>query len=349
MSSPANPLSEGDIATTNVFPAFVASLRAGATEAELEAELGWTRARLKSADASVTGESTYRHMELMFSRGRFAEFAIAAAREHDASSLGVVGLACRSMPDVGSALACHARFQRLTNRSATYETTASPEGLFLREHRASRAPGAVLISEYTMLVTLQLLRLVTAAPLPLKCMYVRRALPETERALYAREAGAPVRDAAPFAQLLFDPSLLRLPVVRADAELERYFRDLLERALPRPGDSSDLVSSVRAVLRTRLQHGHPTLDDVAAVLHLGARTLQRRLNEAGTRFQAVLDETLKQAAETYLRQPELSLAEIAWLLGYVEQASFFRAFKRWHETTPDDFRRRLSALPTERS
>lgn len=343
MSASANPLSEGDIAASNVLPTFETSLRFGVTEQQLADTLGWTRERLMQPNATVSGASTYQHMELMFAHGAFAEFVIAAARAHDAASLGIVGLACKTMPDVGAAMACHARFQRLTNRSATYETSVEVDGLHFRERRDSSTHGAVLISEYTMLVTVRLLSLLLGKPAPLKEMCVRRSLSAHERECFEREVGAPVHDGASTAELILDASITSLPVARADAELERYFREVLERALPATIDEAPLINSVRSVLRERIRGGHPTLDEVARVLAVSGRTLQRRLGEHGFTFQQLLDDTLKAAADGYLRQRQLTLAEVTWLLGYVEQASFFRAFKRWHGVTPDAFRQRINA------
>lgn len=339
MSADANPLSEGDIAATNVLPAFETSLRYGATEVELEAALGWRREELTRAGASVPGASTYAHLEMMFRKPDYAGFVVAAAHAYDIGSLGLVGLACKTMPDVGAAMACHARFQRLTNRTATYETVLEGDGLHLRERRDDPRLGSVLISDYTMLVALRLLSLVSDAPVPVLSVRSRRpTLPAHERRIYEREFGATIHTGAPFAELVLDAAFLHLPLKKADAELQRYFHEVLERALPPPIEEPAIVASLRAVLRARLREGQPALGDVARALGIGSRTLQRRLGAEGTTYQQVLDETLKALAEGYLKQQQLSLAEVAWLLGYVEQASFFRAFRRWYGMTPQEFR-----------
>jgi AraC-like DNA-binding protein len=65
----------------------------------------------------------------------------------------------------------------------------------------------------------------------------------------------------------------------------------------------------------------------------------RNLARAGTSFETLRDDARKQAAEVYLADPTLSIAEVAYLLGYSEPTAFHRAFKRWHGTTPQAFRR----------
>lgn len=346
MSLDANPLSEGDIAASNVLPAWQTSLQFGASEAELAQVLGWRREELTRPDARVSGTSTYEHLELMFTKPNYPNFVIAAARAHDAASLGLVGLACKTMPSVGAAMACHARFQRLTNRTATYETSIEPDGLHLREQRDDAREGSKLVSDYALLVAVHLLSLISGTRAPVRMVYSRRSeIPVPERAIYEREFGAPMVVGAKQAALVLEPSFVELPVQKADAELERYFRSVLERALPTTIDEPALLTSVKAAVREQLRDGHATLDGVAHALGLGSRTLQRRLATFGTNFQDVQDDTLKTLARGYLAQPQLTLAEVAWLLGYIEQASFFRAFRRWYGTTPDEYRKRKSAHP----
>lgn len=351
MSASANVLSEGDIDATNVRPALETSLRFGVTEAELEAELGWRRADLERPGAWVTGASTYRHMEIMHERlrggssaepSRYAAFVLAAVHTHEIASLGVVGLACKTATNVGAAIACHGRFQHLTNRTARYETSIAHGRLHLREHRPGPPRlGSQLISDYAMFVAVRLLTLVAGREPVTLAMHSRRSeMPAVEREPYEAFLGVEIELGAANAELVFDASLVDTPVARADPELEAYFRSVLERAAGAPVVEPQILADARAVIRERLIHGTPTVDDVARSLAIGARTLQRRLAEHGLGFADLLDTTRRTLAENYLRRSELTLAEIAYMLGYVEQASFFRAFRRWHgETTPDAFRR----------
>ncbi len=68
------------------------------------------------------------------------------------------------------------------------------------------------------------------------------------------------------------------------------------------------------------------------------RTLQRKLNDAGTTFNAVVEDTRRELAQRYLKQPDLAISEIAYLLGFSETGNFSRAFKRWAGASPSDYR-----------
>jgi len=76
----------------------------------------------------------------------------------------------------------------------------------------------------------------------------------------------------------------------------------------------------------------------ATILGMSERTLQRRLAAEGTSFQRLLDDTRRELARHYLGQRNLSLADIAYLLGFTDQSSFFRAARRWFGSSPGHFR-----------
>jgi AraC-like DNA-binding protein len=82
-----------------------------------------------------------------------------------------------------------------------------------------------------------------------------------------------------------------------------------------------------------------SIDHVASSMHMSARTLQRRLEDEGTRFGEVLEEVRARLARTWLRDPSLGLSEIAARLGFADLATFSRAFKRWTGMPPGQWRR----------
>ncbi len=342
VTEPDISLSDRDIDASNVLPAFEASLRFGVTEAELANELGWRRAELQTDGATVSGASTYRHMELLFGRTGFADFVLAATELHTLSSLGVVGLACKTAPTVGDAMACHQRYQHLTNRTARYAASIEGGELTLREDRLGETClGSRLVSDYTMFIALRLLRLSGGSPVVLRMRSRRDALSDVERTRYEDFLGAPIEVGAEAAELVLEASILGAPISSADAELATYLRGVLERAAPSERDEAPLLRQLRAAIQSALQHGSVTAGQVAKSVGLGQRTLQRRLESLGVSFAEVLDATRRDLAESYLARPELSLAEIAYLLGYSEQASFHRAFRQWHDVTPAAYRRTI--------
>jgi AraC-like DNA-binding protein len=86
----------------------------------------------------------------------------------------------------------------------------------------------------------------------------------------------------------------------------------------------------------------PKLDEIAEKLLLGTRTLRRRLQGLGTSYQKILDDVKKALAVEYLQTTNLSVQEISDLLGYSEVTNFRRAFVKWVEISPYQYRKRLA-------
>ncbi|MEO0815627.1 MAG: AraC family transcriptional regulator, partial [Myxococcota bacterium] len=188
-------------------------------------------------------------------------------------------------------------------------------------------------------VVIQLLRQITSEPPAVRCMRSRRpSMPEEEQAAYEEFLGAPVEFEAEHAQLVVHGSALRLPLTTADTELSTYFDGVLQAAAGTPSETQDLLDETRRLIAERLPQGAPSAEDVAKCLGLGVRTFQRRLSEHGSSYAELLDATRRALAERLLSDSNLSLSEVAYVLGYSEKASFHRAFKRWHPLTPAEYR-----------
>ena len=104
----------------------------------------------------------------------------------------------------------------------------------------------------------------------------------------------------------------------------------------------DLRYRVYSKLIEMLASGECGREEVAKSLNMSAGSLHAKLKKEGTSFQALLDETRKSLAEEYARQPDISLTEIAYMLGYTNSSNFSRAFKTWTGKTPRAYR--LDAL-----
>lgn len=141
----------------------------------------------------------------------------------------------------------------------------------------------------------------------------------------------------------FDAALLGMPVPNADPSLYPVLRQHAERLLEGRAQHDDrIVNRVAAALARRLPGGQARLAPVAAELGLSARTLQRKLADASTSFQQVLDAVRYSLAQDYLRRRELGLVDIAILLGFQEQSAFTHAFREWSGMNPGAWRERAA-------
>ncbi len=107
-------------------------------------------------------------------------------------------------------------------------------------------------------------------------------------------------------------------------------------------DHAQTSYRVREVIVRRLPDGGPRRDEVASELHMSERTLQRRLEEEATSFVPVARRHAARARRAVSRPaPPVALAQAAYLLGFADQSSFFRACKRWFDLSPGQYRSQL--------
>ncbi|GAB7205195.1 hypothetical protein OS31_21120 [Dickeya oryzae] len=95
----------------------------------------------------------------------------------------------------------------------------------------------------------------------------------------------------------------------------------------------------RARLRQVLSQGEPSLDEVAESIGLSSWSLQRRLKDEGITFTQLVEKVRCEMATHYLQQRQLSISEMAFLLGYSEVSAFSRAFRRWFGISPRQWRK----------
>jgi AraC-like DNA-binding protein len=82
-------------------------------------------------------------------------------------------------------------------------------------------------------------------------------------------------------------------------------------------------------------------------MHASARTVQRRLAEAGTTYQRMVDETRRELALRFIQSAELPIAHIAFCLGFRDERSFRRSFRRWTGQSPTQARKSWRPLPAD--
>ena len=175
----------------------------------------------------------------------------------------------------------------------------------------------------------------------LKVAYVSFTHDPDDVSEYARVLRCPMETGASWNGWALPKADLVLPLRRRDPALRRWLERRAVELLARLPASTDLKDEVRHALAAQMTAGDMSIDAVARRLVIAPRTLQRRLAQTGTSFDALREDARKRAAELCLSDATLSITEIAYLLGYSEPTGFHRAFKRWHGTTPEAFRRNL--------
>jgi AraC-like DNA-binding protein len=157
---------------------------------------------------------------------------------------------------------------------------------------------------------------------------------------YREMFGAPVSFGQSANSMLFDQHLLSRPLRAADHQLLRFLEEHARAVLAElPAQSDDLTGRLRRFVVEALPHDETNLSAAARALGMSTRTLQRRLRARGIVYAGLVDEVRRYLSSKYLAEGNLSLGEIAYLLGYSESSAFNRAYRRWTGRTPSADRR----------
>lgn len=157
---------------------------------------------------------------------------------------------------------------------------------------------------------------------------------------YARRFGCAVRFAHAHNELVFPTISLDRPNTHADPRLGEVLENQVQRMLAEIPDGDPWAQRARLQLAQLLAAGDASLPKLAGAMHLSARTLRRRLLDHHTSYKQLLDEVRRDIAYYYVARSRESFDQIAGRLGFAEASAFYRAFKRWSDTTPAAYRGR---------
>ncbi len=158
------------------------------------------------------------------------------------------------------------------------------------------------------------------------------------REMYEAHFRCPVKFKANQNTLVFNKADMELPFVTHNADLLATVAPQLEAELAGQLAEKTFSEQAKAILKQLLAGQRPGVQDLSRELHISTRTLQRRLTDQGITFQRLLEEARRELARHYLLHSSLELNETAYLLGYEDANSFFRAFHHWEGTSPGQWR-----------
>ncbi|TPV96888.1 MAG: AraC family transcriptional regulator [Myxococcales bacterium FL481] len=180
---------------------------------------------------------------------------------------------------------------------------------------------------------------------PLADLHVQfRHYPTADAGQYERFFGAPVAFAQPYDALVFSTASLEHRVLSSESPRSSAHNQTWAEALEMTKQSlgtAEVTRRVLDLLASTLRDGEPTSTEVAEALGMHPKTLSRRLRAEGTGYQRLLNQLRQRLAERYLMQPDLTVSQVATRLGYSENSTFCRAFKRWTGHPPQAFRRHV--------
>lgn len=263
-------------------------------------------------------------------------FGLAVARHTDHKSFHALGYAIDASATLADAFERLRRYLALVTEGFVVQTSRGAGRFVCRIELPPRiASRPVEAVDAFALVIVRLCRTLRGRDFRPLAVRLRRAAP-LDPAPFARAFRVPIEFGANDNAIELELAAMDSPIEGANPELARASEALAAQYLERR-DEHDIASRVRTALAGQLPAGEPSQARIAAMLNLSARSLQRRLAEAGTSYSRLLDDTRHALALEHLRLARHSLGEIAYLLGYADASSFTHAFRRWTGKPPSQF------------
>jgi len=255
--------------------------------------------------------------------------------------IAIAALSARSFRDAVQRMA---RYKQLTCPEAIHITERAGECRLRFEWLLAEEPEPALLIDLCFAWVVEIAQ--RGSDGAIRPKRVELARPEASRALYEAHFGCALKFDAQNNLLVFNQADLERPFVTHNAELLAMVAPQLEAELAQQLNQRTFREQVKVTLKRVLAGQRPELRAVARELGLSTRTLQRRLTDEHITFQQLLSEARRELAHHYLRHSSLELNETAYLLGYEDANSFFRAFQGWEGTSPGEWRAHVSPPPT---
>jgi AraC-like DNA-binding protein len=316
-----------------------ACARLGLDTAQILAAARLDRATVQDPDARIPLEQVDAVWRKAYELANDPNLALHAIEVLPFGAYRVIDFIASSAPTVGAALAKVSDYFPIINDVVRLPYAVGDRHVTFGAEAPSR-PSTITrpYAEYVLAAVFLRTRVATNQPFPLMRVEFSHPRP-TDIREHERIFECPIRFGAETCRMVIARDVWDTPRTGSDpnlfAVLDTHARMLLHQ-LPSP---ADVVGRVCEAIEAELRGGDPRLESIARRLAMSPRTLQRRLRDRGVLFNDLLDAMRFRAAKSYLAQRDVAGTEVAYLLGFAEQSSFNRAFKRWSGRTPTEYRR----------
>ena len=313
-------------------PALIDNL--GAHADTVLAAAGLPADALSRADACIPFGAFGQLLQTATEMTRYPPFGLTAGRMWHLADLGTVGDLVRNAPTLGEALELMVVYQHLNSEGGL---------VFVARHEPivevgyaiyyPNAVGTDAMYDYALASIFNVMRELAGPQWLPSEVFLPHARP-AQCVHYAKLFRVQPHFDSEFCSLRFPAYWLARPIGNADPEQHRRALQQL-----RVTADPDLLQQVYRALRQLLLSGRSSGNDVAGMLSMHRRTLNRRLRERGTTFQHVLDTVRCEIARQLLARSQLPLDDIAASLGYAGVSPFMRSFRRWTGSSPGELRK----------
>jgi AraC-like DNA-binding protein len=279
--------------------------------------------------------------ELAVAESGDAAIGLRAAQSFRPSSMDATGYAMMSSPTLMAALERAVRYVGALTSASSARLIRTDAGHCLEINLMT---GIIDVQrqnhEFALFCTLKFLRWIAGQDLiPTRVEFMHPKPSDTT--IYADAFGIPPMFNTSHLALSFSEDDVARVLITANAQLAPVHDQAAEQRMAQLGTARNTLM-VRQFIVQGLPDGEPTRDGIAGKMGVSSRTLQRRLQEEGQTFHEILDDVRLNLANRYLGNENISLSDVAHLLGFSDQSSFTRAAHRWFDDSPSRIRAKLT-------
>ncbi len=309
----------------------------GVDRAALLAVLGCQESLLLERDTRIAQQ---RHNDMLQFGTRSCDIpgiALLAGAKTNPENLGIVGhlmMNCETLLAAGRHIV---RFSSLLCESIKWSITSHADSYDIHYRQIASANYSIIGAEASLASCIGMLRFLSDREIiPLEVIFSH---PKPDYfGVYDQVFGRSVK---------FDGDECLISISAADAKLsiphqQPYVLELLsqhaQKLFSKLDKASRLTTQVRQLVCKNLSDGYADIEHVSSQLAMSRWTLTRKLKQEGTTFNDLVRQIRCELSQQYLRENQLSVSEVGFLLGYSESSAFLRAFRGWFQCTPGEFR-----------
>ncbi len=309
----------------------------GADPADLLEKVNIRQEELNNPDQLVSATAFVSALQKAAEATDHADFGLRLGERQDIDMLGPTGILARQSQNIEEAFGVIARYVNLHNPGASVEIqTYNDKALLVYDDMTPGFPRNPQICDLALAIGTSAIRQFAGPNWnPKAVFFVHKQPPDT--AIYKRIFNAPLYFDQQIYALEFDENTLKHSHAESDPELKRFFTRYIKQL--EAEYSANTQSVVGQLIRSLLSSGRCTEQHIADIMQVNRRTIQRRLKAENTSFKELLANIRIKLAQQYLRETNLSLADISNELGYSEPSAFMRFFKQQTGLTPMNYRR----------
>jgi AraC-like DNA-binding protein len=313
----------------------------GLDRRQLLDSVGLEESDIADPDNRVPILKAVRLLQIMANQTEDEDIGLKLGQRIEVRNVGVVGYAMAHSNDLESAAQRLIRFQKILNQRAEARFTRDGDRwrlIFMSEPLIEGFRPA--LDDYMAAIVFVFGELIgrTIEPAETDFMYSKPAETSLHRAIF----GSRIRFGCQKQMLAFWDRDIQTPLGKADPQLTGYLDEVAEIRLDSLPKDDTFAARVRRAIWPHLSEGQPKIGAIASDLAVSSRTLQRRLREEDTSYGDVIEALRREKAVLLLRDPNLAVYEIGYLLGYSDPSAFYRAFRRWHGDSPSKYRQLMS-------